>query len=145
MFWKRLLWNKELLIKENQIAREMLRAVCKWRCVIRCSKYFHFWFFILRFNLVLLNIFISEKNICKTEKLGPLLPRSTATRSSLFQTERVHGSGSDDHTRHFQTLVPTLKYVVSIFSIIPINPFAALRYILYINPYCTNVENRVTS
>jgi hypothetical protein len=83
--------------------------------------------------------------MCKPEKLGPLLPRSTATRNSRLQTERVHGSGSDDHTRHFQMLVPTLKYVVSIFSVIPINPSAALRYILYINPYRTNVENRVSS
>ena len=70
--------------------------------------------------------------MCKIAKLSPLLPGSIATCNSFFQTECVHGSVFEDHTRHFQILVPILKYIVSIFYIIPINPSAALHYIIYI-------------
>jgi len=68
----------------------------------------------------------------KTTKLWPLLPSPTATRNTFFETERVHGSVFNDHTKHFQMLVPILKYIVLIFPIIPINPSAALLYILCI-------------
>jgi len=98
----------------------------------KMQQIFSFRFFILHVNLVLLNIFISENSMFKTAKLNPLLPSSIATRNSFFQTERVQGSFFDDHTRHFPMLFPNLKYIVSIFCIIPINPSADLFYILYL-------------
>lgn len=102
-----------------------------------------FVFFILRVNLVFLSIFISTNSMCKTAKLSPLLPSSTATRNSFIQTERVHGSVFDDHTRHFQMLVRILKYNVSIFYIIPINPSAALPNILYIKHTFINIDKYI--
>jgi hypothetical protein len=62
---------------------------------------------------------------------------STSTRNSSFQTERAHGSGFSDQTKHFQILVPILKYSVSISSNMPRNLSVELRYSLYIQPTST--------
>jgi hypothetical protein len=75
-------------------------------------------------------LYISHNPMSIAIKLSSRLPSSTATCSSSFQTERVHGSAFSDQTEHLQMFVPNLKHIVLISFIIPRNLSVELRYLL---------------